>query len=198
MQKTIENSKINKMVGMAVLVAAVIALQIVATFVRFGPFVITLALTPMIVGAAMYGAKAGAMFGAVFGVVVLSACVGGADGGGHILWLANPALTAALCIIKGAAAGFAAGLVYSALAKKNIYAGVIAAAVVCPVVNTGIFIAAMALFFRETLAAWSGGTNLIYFALIGLTGVNFLVEVGSNLILSPTVVRIINAVKKTQ
>ena len=198
MQKSEVSTKINKMVGMAILIEAVVALQIVATFVKFGPFVITLALTPIIVGAAMYGSKAGAVFGGVFGVVVLAACIGGADPGGHILWLANPALTAALCIIKGAAAGFAAGIVYSAIAKKNIYAGVIGAAAICPVVNTGIFIAAMSLFFRENLIEWSAGSNLVYFALIGLTGVNFLLEFGSNLILSPAVVRIINVLKKSQ
>lgn len=197
MQKSVTSSKINKMVGMAILFALVVALQIVATFVKFGPFSITLALTPIVVGAAMYGATAGAVFGGAFGIVVLAACIGGADPGGHILWLANPALTAILCIVKGAAAGFIAGLIYSALSKKNIYAGVIGAAVVCPIVNTGIFIAGMALFFRENLIEWAAGSNLIYFALIGLTGVNFLLEFGINLVLSPAVVRIINVIKKS-
>ena len=202
MQKSnsITNSKINKMVGMAILIAAVVALQIVATFVKFGPFVITLALTPIIVGAAMYGAAAGAVLGGAFGVVVLAACIGGADPGGYILWMANPAMTAALCIIKGAAAGFFAGLVYSAaskISKMNRYIGVIGAAVVCPVANTGIFISAMMLFYRENLIEWAAGSSIIYFALIGLTGVNFLVELGANLVLSPAVVRIINVLKKS-
>jgi len=197
MQKSITSTKINKMVGMAILLAVVVALQIVATFVKFGPFVITLALTPIIVGAAMHGAKAGAILGGAFGIVVLAACIGGADPGGHILWVANPAMTAALCIIKGAAAGFAAGLIYSLISKMNRYIGVICAAAICPVVNTGIFILAMSLFYRENLIEWAAGSNLIYFALIGLTGVNFLVEVGSNLVLSPAVVRIINVLKKS-
>jgi thiamine transporter ThiT len=187
--------KINKMVGMAILLALIVALQIVATFIKFGSFSITLALTPIVVGAAMYGATAGAVFGGAFGIVVLAACIGGADIGGNILWVANPALTAVLCITKGAAAGFCAGLIYSAVSKKNIYAGVISAAVICPIVNTGIFIAAMSLFYSETLIAWAAGENLIYYALIGLTGVNFLLEFGINLVLSPAVVRIINALK---
>ena len=183
------------MVGMAIFIAIIGILQLVATFIKFGPFEITLALAPIVVGAVMYGPRAGAVFGGAFGVVVLIACIGGLGGGGTVLWLANPLLTAALCLLKGALAGYAAGLTYSAASKINMYFGVVCAALVCPIVNTGIFIAAMALFYRDILISWAGDTHLIYFAIIGLTGINFLLEFGINIVLSPGILRIINAVK---
>ena len=188
--------KIKRMAGMALLIAVVVALQMLASFIRFGPFSVALVLVPIVVGASVYGPAAGAVLGGAFGAVVLINCANGADAGGHMLWLANPALTAVLCMVKGVAAGLAAGFTYSALSKKNVYAGILCAAFVCPVVNTGIFIAAMVLFYRETLALWAGGSPLIYYVFIVLTGVNFLLELGVNILLGPGVVRVINAVKR--
>ncbi|MDR1116727.1 MAG: ECF transporter S component [Oscillospiraceae bacterium] len=189
-------SKTNRLVGTAILAGVIVVLQIIATYIKFGPFSITLALVPIVVGAAIYGAGAGALFGGIFGVVVLIGCIGGADAGGNILWNVNPALTAFLCIFKGAAAGWVSGLVYSAFSRRNTYAGVFSAAVVCPIVNTGIFIAAMMLLFRDTLIQWAGDTSVVYYAFIGLTGVNFLLEFAVNIVLSSAVVRIINTVAR--
>ena len=55
----------------------------------------------------------------------------------------------------------------------------------------------MLLFFKDTLAAWANGSDLFTYIILGLTGVNFLVELGVNIVLSPIVVKIIDAVKKT-
>jgi hypothetical protein len=65
-----------------------------------------------------------------------------------------------------------------------------------PVVNTGIFCLGMITIFRETLISWAGGADLVYFLFIGLIGVNFLVEMAINVVLSPAIVRIISARKK--
>ena len=66
-----------------------------------------------------------------------------------------------LCILvvvgKGVLAGWLSGLTYRALAGKSRYVAMLLAAIVCPVVNTGVFLACMALFFREVLSAWAGG-----------------------------------------
>jgi len=183
------------MVGMAIFIAIVVVLQIVGGAVRIGTFSITLVLVPIVIGTAVYGPLAGAVLGGAFGVVVLINCVTGADPGGNVLWLANPALTAILCLLKGILAGFVAGLIYLAVSKKNVYIGVILAALACPIVNTGIFIAAMAFLFRDTLTAWAGNTSILYYSFIGLAGVNFLIELGVNIVLCPIIIRIINAAK---
>ena len=190
-------SNVYRMTGLAILSAIIIVLQVFTTFVRFGPFSITLALIPIVVGAAMYGVGAGAYLGAVFSVVVVIMCITGGDVGGFMVWSANPFMCIVMCMLKGTMAGLCAGAVYKALKEKNKLLAVIMAALVSPIVNTGIFIIGMLLFFRETLAAWAGGSDLLSYIILGLTGVNFLIELGVNMILSPVVVKIIDAVQKT-
>ena len=155
------NSTVNthRLVEMSIFTAMVVVLQVFATLVKFGPFSITLALAPIVVGAALYGPKAGAWLGAAFGAVVLIMCVVGADIGGAILWNANPAVTAILCIVKGTAAGYVSGLTYKALAGKQVTVRVIAAAICSPIVNTGIFCLSMILFFHTTLVEWAGAAT---------------------------------------
>jgi uncharacterized membrane protein len=190
-------SNVYRLTGLGILTAIIIVLQVLTTFVRFGPFSITLALIPIVVGAAMYGKGAGAYLGAVFSVVVVIMCITGGDVGGFMVWSANPVMCVIMCMLKGTAAGFLAGLMYQLVGKKNQLLGVILAALISPIANTGIFIIGMLLFFKDTLSAWAGGTDLLTYIILGLTGVNFLIELGVNLVLSPIVVKIIEAVKKT-
>lgn len=190
------NEKTRRLTGLALMTAIIVVLQVVASFVKFGPFSITLALAPIIIGAALYGAGAGAWLGAVFGVVVLIACVAGWDQGGNILFTANPLLTAALCIVKGAAAGFVSGLVFRGLSRRSPMGASIIAGIVCPVVNTGIFCVGLAVFFYDTLVAWAGGSDLIYYIIFVLTGVNFVLELAINLVLSTVIVRVVGARKR--
>ena len=68
--------------------------------------------------------------------------------------------------------------------------------IVCPVVNTGLFIVGMLVFFFDTLSGWAGGQNLLLYIIVGLTGVNFLVELAVNIVLSSGITRIIRAGKK--
>lgn len=194
-QKTLTIGKTQRMVGLAIFTAIIIVLQLVATFIKFGPFSITLAMIPIVVGAAVYGAGAGAYLGGVFGVVVIICCITGADPGGAIVWNANPFLCVVVCMIKGCAAGFVAGLMYRLIAPKSVLGGTIVAAILSPIVNTGLFYLGMTLFFRPVLLSWTGETDVLYNIIIGLLGVNFLVELGVNVVLSPIVVRILKAVK---
>ena len=198
MSNTSKKTNVYRLTGLGILTAIIIVLQIFTTFIHFGPFSITLALIPIVVGAAMYGKGAGAYLGAVFSVVVVIMCITGGDPGGFMVWSANPFMCVVMCMLKGTAAGFLAGLMYQLIAPKNQLLGVIIAALVAPIANTGIFIIGMLLFFRETLAGWAGGSDLLTYIIMGLTGVNFLIELGVNMVLSPIVVKIIEAVNKTK
>ncbi|MEG2454701.1 MAG: ECF transporter S component [Oscillospiraceae bacterium] len=182
-----------KLVGMAIFTAIIVVLQLLGSFIKIGPFAISLVLIPIVVGAAVYGAKSGAYFGLVFGVIVLINCITGADPGGNILWTANPLYTALVCLVKGGAAGLAAGAVFQVFSKKNTYLAVILAAMVCPIVNTGIFCGGMMFLFHDILVEWAGGTSVVYYMFFGLAGVNFLLEFVINIVLSPIVVRILHA-----
>ena len=184
--------------GVGILAALVIVLQAIATFIQFGPFVITLALVPIVIGAALFGVKAGAILGGMFGIVVLIATITAADPGAHMLWIANPIATALVILLRGILAGAAAGCVYGWVAKKNKYVGVVAAAIICPIVNTGVFLAAMYFIFPSFLALWADGAHTVYFLLVGLAGINFLVELVINMVCSPAIVRIIHIGKTTR
>lgn len=189
------NNKTYRLVGLGILTAIVIVLQVIATYFPTKPFAITLALIPIVIGAAVYGSYAGAYLGAVFSAVVVIMCITGADAGGFMVWQANPVMCVILCMLKGSAAGFFAGLLYNVLSKKNVVLGTVAAAVVAPVANTGIFIIGLLIFFRDILAQWAGGTDIVFWALFIMAGWNFVTELIVNIVLIPVIIRILKAVK---
>ncbi len=177
----------------AIMTALVVILQFLGAFVRFGPFSISLVLIPIVIGTATCGVAAGAWLGLVFGGVVLLS----GDAGAFLV--VNAPGTIITVILKGIACGYLAGVVYKLLAKYNSYLAVIAAAIVCPLVNTGVFLLGCRLFFWETIAAWGaelGFENAASYAFFGLAGGNFLFELGLNIILSPAVVRLLNIKNK--
>ena len=196
MSKAASRGSVRRMTGLSLLAAIIAVLTILGNFVRFGPFPITLALAPIIIGAAMYGPSAGAILGGVFGLVTLLSGIAGWDGGTVIYLMGvNPVACILICVLKGAGAGFLAGLVYDLIAKKNSRIGVIAAGIVCPVVNTGLFIIGMLIFFTSALESGARGQGLFYYVIFGLTGVNFLVELAVNLVLSSGITAIIKYAK---
>lgn len=174
------------MVLSAIMTALVIILQFMGAFVRFGPFSISLVLIPIVIGAAECGMFAGAWLGFVFGVVVL------ASGDAAAFLAVNPIGTVITVLVKGAACGYAAAVVYRYVSRYNRYAGVAMAAIVCPVVNTGIFLLGCLVFFMDTISAGAGDTQIWYYMIFVLVGGNFLFELGSNILLSPVIVRLLN------
>jgi len=177
-----------KLVLLALLTAIVIVLQFLGAFIRFGPFSISLVLMPIVIGAALIGVYSGGWLGLVFGLVVL------ASGDAGPFLMIDPIGTVVVVLLKGAFAGLAAGAVYKLLAGKNRTVAAIAAGVVCPIVNTGLFVVGCYIFFLPTLTAWgmdAGFVNVTAFIFLGMVGLNFLFEFGLNIILSPAIVRLI-------
>ena len=139
---------------------------------------------------------AGALLGATFGVVVFVNCITGADPGGQMVFQANAFLCFLVVMGKGTLAGLAAGIFYKILHGKNPYIAMLCAAIVCPVVNTGTFIACMLLFFADVLSVWAAGGDLIAYVLSGLVLMNFVPELIINVVFSPAGQRILHTVKK--
>lgn len=185
-----------RMANLAIFTAVIIVLQVISSFIKFGPVSITLALAPIIIGAALYGPSAGAYLGLVMGIVVFVSGLFGWDGG-FVLYLMsqNAWATVLICLVKTAAAGWLAGLVYQAASKKKELTGVVLSGIVCPVVNTGLFIAGMFAFFFPALQGMADakGTGLMYYIIFGIAGINFVIELLVNLVLSSGITRIIQA-----
>ena len=177
-----------KLTGLALLTAIVVILQFLGAFIRFGPFSISLVLIPIVVGAALYGVLAGAWLGFVFGLVVLL------SGDAAAFLVISPIGTILVVLLKGALAGLCAGAVYKALSERNETVAVIVAAIVAPVVNTGIFLLGCLVFFLPTVTEWGqamGFENVGTYMIVGLVGGNFLFELLFNMILSPVIVRLV-------
>ncbi len=191
------NKNLKKMVGIALLTALVIVLQFVGGMIPpVGGFSISLVLIPIVVGAAVYGPWVGMFLGAVFGVIVNINCITGADVGGAMVFQANPILCIVVVMAKGMLAGLLSGAVYAALKKTNSYVAMLCSAIVCPLVNTGVFITCMMLFFKDVLAAWAGGGDIIAYVLSGLVLLNFVPELIINVVFSPAGQRIAKIVNR--
>lgn len=187
-------NKTKKLVLSAILTAIVILLQLAGAFIHLGPFSISLVLVPIVIGAAVCGSWIGAWLGFVFGAVVLL------SGDAAAFLAINPLATVLMVLLKGTMAGLLCGLTYRAIRRLNSTLAVIAAAVVCPVVNTGIFLLVCRFALFDTMAAWAEGmgfgNNVLGYMFIGLVGANFLVELAINVILSPIIIQVLNIKRK--
>ena len=179
-------------VGVGLLTALVVVLQFVSMGLRFSAFSITLTLIPIVVGAALFGWKWGAWLGFVFGVAVLL------TGDAAAFLALNIPGTIITVLLKGAMSGLCAGLAYKLLEKKNVIVAVLVASIVAPVVNTGIFVLGCYVFFINTISAQAtdAGYGTFAFIILFYVGINFLIELGTNLILNAPAVTIINLGKK--
>ena len=142
----------------------------------------------------MGGVKIGAWLGLVSGIAVLI------SGDAASFLAINVPGTIITVLLKGVISGIAAAFVYKLLEKKNRYVAVLLAAIACPVANTGVFILGCVTFFMDTLKVWGEGlgyTNAFAYIILGMIGINFIIELILNVILSPTAVRLIELRKKS-
>ncbi len=195
MAKTAKNRKqLETLVLGGILTALVVVLQYMGSFIKFGPFSISLVLIPIVIGAATCSTKISTWLGFVFSIVVL------ALDASAFLAISVPG-TVITVLVKGIACGLTAGIAYKLLYKKNQYAAVVAAAIICPITNTGIFLLGCVVFFFKTIQEWgigAGYANAIEYMFLGLAGGNFLFEMATNIILCPVIIRILNIRKKSQ
>jgi uncharacterized membrane protein len=206
--KVFNNKKIIKMVELALLVALVFVLQMLGSFIKIGPLPMSFVLVPIVIGAFLLGWREGAFLGLVFGVISMIMGIIGVDAFSFMLWQANPFWFVVVCLVKATAAGLGAGLIYKGLNKvlgeKYIIVSTVIASISAPIINTGIFVAGMLLFFFDTMEGlpalfpgvfgqFGGAIEVVF---LGLAGLNFIGEFIVNLVVSPAIVRIIAAVGK--
>ena len=191
--RTTSHERVRKMVVYAMLAAIVVALQMICTFIKFGPFSITLALFPISVGAAIYGWRCGAFLGFVFSAVVYITGLMGLDGGFvNMMMNYNAIGTTVLCLLKGTVAGAIAGLVYRPIAKKLPTLASILASILTPIVNTGLFALGIMTIFYGFLSANAGGEAPLAVLFLGWIGVNFIVEFATNMVLGTALTRVVS------
>ncbi len=184
--------KTKNLVVIALLTAIVAVLSYFGGFIKVGGLAsISLTLIPVVLGAAMCGPLAGAWLGGVSGVVFFAT----ADAA---FWFGLSIHgTIITVMIKGILAGLCAGLVYKLLEGINRYFAVMVSAVVCPIVNTGIFLLGCLVFFIDSVSAGAAaeGMSLGVYLIVFFVGLNFIFELIANIVLSPAILRVISIVK---
>ena len=178
-----------KLALLALLTAITAVLAYYGGFIKLGSLAsISLTLIPVVVGATLCGPFAGAWLGGVAGVIFFAT-----PDAAFWLGLSIPG-TIITVMIKGILSGLCAGLVYKLLERFNRYLAVIVSAIVCPVVNTGIFLLGCLVFFMDAVKgmATEGGYSVGAFLIIGFVGLNFVFELVTNIVLSPAILRILN------
>ncbi len=192
MQKSTQSERIRKLTLLAILSAIVFVLQFFFSAFRLGGFSVATVLLPIVIGAAYCGPLSGAWLGLVFAVTVFL------SGDASFFLTLNPFGTVVTVVIKGVVAGLVAGLVYRLLEKRHRFVAVTVAAIVCPLVNTGIFVLGCFLFFVEPIAGMASaeGMSVWSYILTFFVTFNFLFELGFNLIFSPIIVRLLDMRKK--
>ena len=184
-----QKSKIQCLTGISILSAVVVVLQLLGSFIHFGPVSVSLVLIPIVVGAAVFGPKAGAVLGGVFAAVFLM------QPDTAFFYAVSFWGTVLTVLAKGILSGLFAGKVFQLLRCKNEWMAVLLSAAVCPIVNTGIFCIGSRLFFWDALAELGGG-NALLFLITGMIGLNFIAEFFTNLVCAPVIVRILRAIKR--
>ena len=188
-KRTSKSLQIKQLVLLALFTAMVAVLSYLGGFVKIGGLAsISLTLIPVVIGAALCGPGAGAWLGAVSGIVFFAT----ADAA---FWFGlSVAGTVITVMIKGIVCGYGAGLMYRILQRWNRYVAVIASAVICPVLNTSIFLVGCRLFFFDFVQSGAAAEGMSTFAylIIFFVGLNFVFELLTNIVISPAILRIIN------
>ena len=173
-----KNLDIRRLTYVAVFTAIVVVLQFIP--IKIGTFELALSVPAIVIGAALCGMGGGTWLGFVFGAVVLMLP-------GTAAYLSfSPFGTVLTVLLKGTLAGFCASLIYKLLVKINRYFAVFVSAVAATLVNTSVFLIGSLIFFESDIAT-----------VIGVfISVNFLIELAVNIVMVPTIYRVINIKKR--
>ena len=177
-------NKIMFVAGNGILIALTIALSFLTNYADVTGVNFNLALVTIVIAACLYGPVSGLIMGLVNGALTIIAPA-------TIAFFVPESLfgTILVCLLKTGIAGLVSGFVYKAFKNKNVIIASLLAGLVVPIVNTSLFVLGTFIWFM----------NIYKSAEVVLTSVitiNFAVEVGLSLILSPAVYRIITVIKK--
>ena len=192
-KKNKQRLQTEKLVLLALFTAMVAVLSYFGGFIKIGGLAsISLTLIPVVIGATLCGSYAGAWLGAVAGVIFFATP-------DAAFWFGLSVQgTIVTVLIKGELSGLCAGLVYNLLEKFNRYLAVIVSAIVCPVVNTGIFLLGCLMFFKDTVDAFAvaEGISVGMYLIVFFVGLNFVFELITNIVACPAIVRILDVAQK--
>ena len=163
------------------LLALEIIFQLIGNYLQIGPANINISLVPVVIAGFIGGPISAAILGFFNGIMALLSPSTIA-----FFMPMSPVGTVLVCLLKCTLAGVVSSLVYRWLTKlSNVHVATPVAAALVPIINTGLFILGSFIFFREWIFA--EGRDVVGawgFVIIGVVGWNFLIELGTTLVLS--------------
>ena len=165
------------------LLALEIVFQVLGNYLQINLVNINLTLVTVVLAAILCGPMSAGILGFFNGVMALFSPSTLA-----IFVPINPYGTVVVCLMKCTLAGIAASYAYRLLKSKNTLVALIVASVLVPVINTSVFCLGCLLFFRPFLESGISEAfpNAVSFLIFGVIGLNFIIELVSTLVLSPT------------
>ena len=195
--------KILKMVEIAIFIAVLFVMRLTGlSTIPVGPFVMTLTMVPIAIGAMLLGPVAGAILGCVYGFMSFYDAVTGASGMTGFFFQTSPVHTFILCVVTRTLVGFLTGVLFLVLKKidrKRIWC-YFAGGLLAPMMNTIFFMGYIVLFFYQTefvqnLASTKGAVNPLMFVIL-VVGVQGLIEWATGLVIGGSVAKGVAAALK--
>ena len=166
------------------LLALEIVFQTIGNYLQIGPANINISLIPVVLAGVLCGPISGAVLGFFNGVIVLfsPSTLG-------LFMPLHPVGTVVVCLLKCTLAGLCAGLIFKLFKNRHNLVGLLLASFIVPTVNTGLFALGSILFFRSFLESGVSDKfpNIGAFLIFGVIGWNFLIEIATTMIISPTI-----------
>ena len=166
------------------LLALEIVLQTIGNYLQIGPANINLSLVPVVLAAVLCGPISGGILGFFNGLMALLSPSTLA-----LFMPMSPFGTVLVCLLKCTLAGVAAGFIFSLLRKFDKLVALIVSSICVPAINTGLFALGSVIFFQDFLKSGISEEfpNAGAFLIFGVIGFNFVIEVATTTIISPTV-----------
>ncbi len=187
--------------------AMLIAITAVMGFTRIGmlpigPMEITLLMLPVIIGAITGGVITATILGTAFGIVSFIQCFT-VNPFGMILFEESPFKCFIVCVLTRVLVGLFSGLIYKACAKvdkKNSWS-IPVTAVCASLLNTILFLGALALFFGSHVftpeeATAIGADNVLHFVIAASISVNAPIELLVNVVLGSAIGKAVSVAMK--
>jgi len=183
--------KANKKIALyAVLIAIESILCLISNYISFSNVNINLSLIIIAIAAFMLGPIGGLVLGLVNGVFALIAP------GTMIFITYSPLFTIIICLLKTGIGGLIAGLIGKSKIKNGLVKAILAALLI-PLINTGIYLIGCLTIFKGIYEALNtGNIDVVEFILVSVLATNFLIEIVVTVSLSPIIERIISLYKE--
>ena len=162
------------------LLALEIIFQVIGNYLTIGVANINLSLVPVVIAGIVGGPISAAILGFFNGIMAILA-----PQTITFFMPMSPVGTVVVCLLKCTVAGVVSSLVYHWLKNLvNAHVATPIAAMLVPVINTGLFIAGSFIFFREWLFDGRDALGAWTFVILAVVGWNFVIEFSSTLVLA--------------